>query len=54
MTESLQLLTGFLIGQSYRSFDVDDFILNGLAAYFGIGLSKVFLEKILKRGKRRE
>lgn len=43
--ESLQLFIGFLIGLTYRSFDVDDFILNLFGAYLGIAFSKIFLKK---------
>ena len=34
--ELLQVIIGLGIGVQYRSFDVDDFLLNALGAYFGI------------------
>lgn len=42
--ELLQLLIGFLIGVAYRSFDVDDLLLNSLGAAAGVVLSKVILK----------
>lgn len=39
--ESLQLFIGFLIGLSYRSFDVDDFLLNALGGYFGLVIGRL-------------
>ena len=43
--ELLQLFIGLIIGVTYRSFDIDDFILNSLGAYLGIGFSGIFLKK---------
>lgn len=43
--ELLQLFIGLIIGVAYRSFDIDDFILNLLGAYLGIAFSGIFLKK---------
>lgn len=43
--ELLQLFIGLIIGVTYRSFDIDDFILNLLGAYLGIAFSGIFLKK---------
>lgn len=43
--ELLQLFIGLIIGVTYRSFDIDDFILNLLGAYLGIAFSRIFLKK---------
>lgn len=40
--ELLQVIIGLGIGVQYRSFDVDDFLLNVLGAYFGILLCHCF------------
>lgn len=51
--ESLQLAIGLLIGLTYRSFDIDDFILNVSGAYLGIAFGKIFL-KNRRAGIRRK
>lgn len=47
--ELLQLFIGLIIGCAYRSFDIDDFILNALGAYLGILFSNIFLKKYQNR-----
>ncbi len=43
--ELLQLFIGAVIGLTYRSFDVDDFLLNALGAYLGILGSRLLFKK---------
>lgn len=43
--ELLQLFIGMAIGLNYRSFDIDDFILNLLGVYLGHLLGQIFLKK---------
>ncbi len=43
--EGLQFVVGLAVGIVYRSFDVDDFILNLCGVYCGIILSKLILKK---------
>ena len=51
--EALQMIIGHIIGLTYRSFDVDDFILNIFGAYIGFVCSRIVLkpykEKINKK-----
>lgn len=51
--ENLQLIVGCIVGLNYRSFDVDDFILNTIGVYMGYILGKLILrpyrEKIRTR-----
>lgn len=47
--ESLQFFIGLLIGLSYRSFDVDDFLLNALGGYFGLVVSALFFSTYCNR-----
>ena len=51
--EVLQMIIGHIIGLTYRSFDVDDFILNIFGAYIGFVCSRIVLkpykEKINKK-----
>ena len=51
--EYLQLIVGCIVGIKYRSFDVDDFILNTIGVYMGYILGKLILrpyrEKIRTR-----
>lgn len=42
--ENLQLLVGCIIGLNYRSFDIDDFILNTLGVYLGYILGQLTLK----------
>lgn len=46
--EGLQFIIGQIIGFSYRTFDVDDFLLNILGVYFGIAFSTLLLKRILR------
>lgn len=47
--EGLQLLVGVAVGVVYRSFDIDDFILNASGAYLGIVFGKIYLILMKKR-----
>lgn len=51
--ENLQLIVGCIVGLNYRSFDVDDFILNTIGVYMEYILGKLILrpyrEKIRTR-----
>ncbi len=53
VVETLQFIVGCIIGLNYRSFDVDDFILNIFGAYIGFVCSRIVLkpykEKINKK-----
>lgn len=44
--ECLQFLIGLCIGLSYRSFDVDDFILNIFGVYLGILITRMLSKKL--------
>ena len=46
LIESTQLVIDLLIGNMYRSVDIDDVILNALGAYIGYGIYKIIPKKI--------
>ena len=45
LIELLQLFVGLIIGLTYRSFDIDDFILNLIGVYLGSIFSNIFFKK---------
>ena len=51
--EFLQMIIGYIIGLTYRSFDVDDLILNTMGVYAGLICGQILLrshiEKIYKK-----
>lgn len=44
VVECLQFVIGLAVGVVYRSFDIDDFILNAGGAYLGVIFSKLFFK----------
>ncbi len=53
--EALQLAVGVLVvGYTYRSFDIDDFILNALGAYLGVAFSKIVLRYLITKLKSKK
>lgn len=46
--EFVQTLISLIIGVTYRSFDVDDLILNTVGAILGFGIIKLFLPILIK------